>query len=1020
MIFPRRSVVFCALLFASFHAAAQTTGGIDGRIVDATTQAGVPGAVVSASGPALLGDQNAHTDDNGEFELTQLPPGVYTLYVQREGYQAFSQEGLTVRLDRTIRVHLSILADTVTVAPVAIKTPRPLISVPTTQTGGTVSRDQMDLLPYGRDVRSFDQAALAVPGVVPDPLGLQMAGSQSLESRIVIDGIDTTEPAFNRQGTRLLQNFVEEIAVDTGGYRAEYGRSMGGLVHVVTRSGSNDYHGSAFLNVLPFEASRKDLANPGTTIRGKDSLRYDVDGGFELGGPVVRDRLWFYAGFAPQIVSRDIDRIVQAGSAAIGAKTYTATQSEFQYVGKLNFLAAADHSFALSAFGNPGTTSGVMVGPLGLDATLNGNESAFLGRGTTGANDVALRYFGKVLDRRLQIEAAVAWHHAASSVSPASVGGLSADQVRATPSVTYGPTINLLDPHLIDATTPGYQNQGAILSACTPTAAKPVPCPVTSYLTGGLVPQDSTASRLAAQLKLSNFAEGLGHHRLRYGIEVARDGYDVTRTYAGGMQAVLLSGGQLAVTAFARPDSANPSVPARDAQGNLIGTTVETATHQWSFAAFAQDSWSVADTVWLDLGVRVERQRMFGSAPIEAVGGGTLPAFELTSVMPRLGLSYDFTGRGLSRAYAFYGRFYESVPLDMADRALSARTSVQYKADATKCAPSGSFTAIDPRTCPASSPYTFSGATSGYLIDPDLHGSYDDQYSAGVQYQLLRDVVVGIDYTRKSLGRSIEDMSITGAQGGTLMVTNPGSAGAAGATIGTVAVPMPSRIYDGVTLALAKQFSQGYLLQASYTVSSLRGNYAGLFRPEGLQTDPNLTSEYDRFSTFGNKFGRLPGDTPQVFKLDAAYAYEYSPKITFTAGTAFRAIQGGTLSYLARDPTAPQAGPTETFVLPRGDAGRLPWQTTLDLRGGVTWALSPTYSAAVTLDLLNVLNRQSATAEDQRYSLDPSGIAPQPAGTPLSSIRNGAGQPVSVNPFFKSALAYTAPFAARIGLRLSF
>src|SRR4051812_9186654 len=323
MIFPRRSVVLCALLALSFRASGQTTGGISGRIVDATTHAEVAGAIVTVSGPAVQGEQVAQTDEGGEFEVTQLPPGVYTLYVQRDGYQAFTQENLTVRLERTLRLALSILADTVTTAPVSIFTPRPMVPVGTTQTGGTVSREQMELVPYGRDVRSFEQAALVAPGAVPDPLGVQMSGSQSLESRIVIDGVDVTDPAFNRQGTRLLQNFVEQISVDTGGYRAEQGRSMGGIVNVVTRSGANEFHGSAFLDVIPFEASRKDLFNPGATIRGKVSLRYDVDGGFEVGGPLLRDRLWFYAGFAPQIVSRDVDRIVQPAGTPVDAKKYS-------------------------------------------------------------------------------------------------------------------------------------------------------------------------------------------------------------------------------------------------------------------------------------------------------------------------------------------------------------------------------------------------------------------------------------------------------------------------------------------------------------------------------------------------------------------------------------------------------------------------------------------------------------------------------------------------------------------------
>jgi hypothetical protein len=406
---------------------------------------------------------------------------------------------------------------------------------------------------------------------------------------------------------------------------------------------------------------------------------------------------------------------------------------------------------------------------------------------------------------------------------------------------------------------------------------------------------------------------------------------------------------------------------------------------------------------------------MFGSSGsrIDAAGGGTLPGLQITSLMPRLGLSYDFMGGGRSRAYAFFGRFYESLPLDLADRVLSAQGTVRFTADASRCGASGSFLSVDPRRCPVVSPFTFSGPSSGVLLDPALGGSYDDQYSAGAQYQVLRDVVVSVDYTHRSLGSAVEDV------GAAPVLSNPGQA--AGATLqGGVVVPSPDRTYDGVTLGVSRRFAEGYFLQASYTLSSLRGNYAGPFRAESLDADPHLTSEFARPASLVNRSGPLPGDTPQVIKLDGAYAYEYTARTTFTLGLAFRAIQGAPVSFLARDPQAPGAGETESFILPRGTAGRLPWQTTLDLRFGVGYALSGNYALAATLDLLNLLNSQSATAEDQRYSLDPSGVAPHPPGTPLAAVRNGAGQPVTVNPNFLGALAYTDPLAARLGLRLSF
>ena len=498
--------------------------------------------------------------------------------------------------------------------------------------------------------------------------------------------------------------------------------------------------------------------------------------------------------------------------------------------------------------------------------------------------------------------------------------------------------------------------------------------------TGGLTPQDYSTDRFEAVLKAGHSADALGRHRLEYGVDLSRESYDVSKTFPGGMQALALGGGQLAITGFGHPDPLDPSVPARDAQGNLLGATADIRTYQWTLAVFAQDTWNLAENLWLDAGLRLERQRMFGTAGsrIDAAGGGTLPALQTTGLMPRLGVSYDFMGGGRSRAYAFFGRFYESLPLDLADRVLSAQGQVQFSADATRCGASGSFLSLDPRRCPVTSPYAFSGAARACCWTPRWAGATTTSIPPA------RNTRCCATWCLASTIRTVR----SGARWKTSprpRRCSPIRAGRdPGATVQGAAVPSPGRTYDGVTLSAARRFADGYFLQASYTLSSFHGDYAGPFRAESLEQDPHLTSEYARPGSLLNRSGPLPGDAPQVIKLDGAYAYEYSPRSTFTLGLAFRAIQGAPVSYLARDPQSPQAGETESFILPRGSAGRLPWQTTLDLRFGYGYLLTGNYSLSVTLDLLNVLNRQSATAEDQRYSLESVRRGP-------AAARNAAG-----------------------------
>jgi len=308
-------------------------------------------------------------------------------------------------------------------------------------------------------------------------------------------------------------------------------------------------------------------------------------------------------------------------------------------------------------------------------------------------------------------------------------------------------------------------------------------------------------------------------------------------------------------------------------------------------------------------------------------------------------------------------------------------------------------------------------------VDPNLQGQYTDEYLGGVQYQVYRDITIGVDYTHKQIGRVIEDMSTN--DGATYFLSNPGEVGKLGyqGTTGTgttIVEPKPRRIYDGITLSANKTFADNWLMTASYTYSSFRGNYPGLFSIRGTgapQLDPNILSEYDLLSLLPNKDGPLPGDVPNSVKLDAGYVYELSPRMTFNFGGNVRADQGQPINYLGAHPLY---GAGEAYILPRGSAGRTPWTWQLNLRGGTSYKLSKDYALGLTLDLFNVTNNREVLTVDQNYTFD--SVSPIVNGRPadLPSLRNINGQNVALNSNFKNATNYQAPFSARIGAKLSF
>jgi hypothetical protein len=931
---------------------------------------------------------------------------------------------------------------------------RPSIAVTSTQQGGSVSKEQMNLIPYGRNQRTFDAVATSIPGVQTDALGgIAMNGSGGPESNYIIDGVNVSDPAFGTLGTTLIQDFVQEVDIKTGGYQAEYGRATGGIINVVTKSGGNEFHGSVFVNWSPLEASRKQIGNLGEAIRSQVSQRYNLDFGAELGGPIIKDKLWFFAGFAPALVSRNLERIISARTAdaagnpvldangnpattEVARKKYTATTTSYNLSGKLTYLINENHSIALAGYGNPNSSSGVYTTNRSTLAGLAGTEGSFLIDHDLGSLDSSLRYSGKLFNKTMLVEATAAYHHQRDRDIPIGVDGQSATAVADSPSVSWRGTRNLVDPHfLADPMVPDYQKSAAVLAACTPVGTFN-PCPVTNYFTGGAsFLNNATLDRIGGVLKLSNFVELAGHHQFKYGVDASRDTYDQQKTYSGGAALRVLTSGLIQYfRAYGHADPARPGQAALDPNdpNRFADPVASNKTRNTSIAFFAQDTWNVFDRVVLDVGVRGEKQLMYSSnntfIDINGVthdGAG----INLTNWAPRLGLIYDFTGRGLSKVYTSYGRFYEYIPLDLADRALSAETQVDVRKDPTNC-----VNPNDLRTCAtvpngiAGRTFNFTGGAAGTNVDPNLKGQYTDEYLAGVQYQVYRDITVGVDYTHKQIGRVIEDMSVD--DGNTYFLSNPGEPGGAGfqATTGngvTIVEPKPRRIYDGITLSVNKTFAENWLMTASYTYSSFRGNYPGLFSIRGTgapQLDPNILSEYDLLSLLPNKDGPLPGDVPNSFKLDAGYVYELSPRMTFNFGGNARADQGQPLNYLGAHPLY---GSGEAYILPRGSAGRLPWTWQLNLRGGMSYKVSKDYALGVTVDVFNVTNNQRPLSVDQNYTFD--SVSPIVNGkvADLPNLRSlapngGPGPNAVANTNFLNATSYQLPFSARIGAKLSF
>ena len=261
----RRAVyaLACVLALAMPGFAQGTTGTITGTVVDSQGLA-LPGATVTVTGPQ--GSRSASTDAGGAFRVPFVVPDSYVVKAELQGFKTTEQKNVVVRLGQTVelpalRMEIGGVAETVEVLSTS-----PLIDSTSTTIGGVIDADLLKQVPVGR---RMSDTLYIVPGV-SDGGGTgranpSVAGASGLENQYVVDGVNITNTGYGALGSYSIVfgslgngvnfDFIKEIQVKTGGYEAEYGQSTGGVVNVITKSGTNLFRGTGFV-LLPSRGAR--------------------------------------------------------------------------------------------------------------------------------------------------------------------------------------------------------------------------------------------------------------------------------------------------------------------------------------------------------------------------------------------------------------------------------------------------------------------------------------------------------------------------------------------------------------------------------------------------------------------------------------------------------------------------------------------------------------------------------------------------------------------------------------------
>ncbi len=938
----------------------------------------------AVAGRATAGDQITVTNEatgvsrtvivaaDGTYRLSQLPVGDYTLRTMREGQTVGDSIPVNVPLGGTANVNLDSQGNVVNLAAVQVIGSRIVnrVDVYSTESATNITREEVARLPVDQ---SLSSVALLAPGVVNSGAtfgGLTFGGSSVAENVVYINGLDVTDP-YRRQGFSTVPfGFFQEFQIKTGGYSAEFGRSTGGVINAVTRSGGNEFHAGAELTAEPaaWQAAKKDHFHRDGTIDERDRTSRDANPFYKLNmwasGPIVKDKLFFFAMYEVRDSEpRDIDTT---------EAFFTKGNNDF-WGAKLDWHINDDHLLELLAFSDKADST-TRTYDYDWGTATRGDTTGEASAGSGGDN-WSITYTGHFTDNFLAKAMYGVNKRSATASSP-----WDADCSIVTLSGSYV----------------GAFGRPAEQVGCHPT--------------NGSI-NNRYDKREATRL---DFEWTLGDHLLRFGMDREVMDSDSSRIYPGdglSYQAQAATPGGVLPNGAVIPAGVTRIV---DARRYITGAPVSTEAQ----AIYIEDSWSVTPTLLLNLGVRADKFHN------KLASGATFAEADFSDMIsPRLGFSWDVKGDGTTKLFGNAGRYYIPLTNKLTDYFGGGTTD-----EHTYYVLNGLVERTDPIT---GATYLFPdlGAQLGPVntdgnapapddvrtaVARDLKQVFQDEFILGFQQALSQTWSWGINATYRKVSRAVEDVRINHVEGcpwysGDWPIINPGEkntlwcpdtndwvtfdssvdgykATGSGLIMG---YKKPRRTYKAIELQIDRAWDDKWALNASYVWSKSEGNIEGPVNSDTGYNDTNLVQFYDH-PAVNERYGVLFNDHRHQFKLRGSYKLNDM----WSFGATFSAISGGPITaFGVRWPNDNRSagGPSEfsgggsgwlcvsgcgdwttreLVYTPRGAFGRMPWIT--DLSASVVWTLPVEgIDLKARLSVYNLLNRQTEVNVHSRYESTP-------------------------------------------------
>jgi len=1001
----------CLMLTTSQMSAQEASSKIVGKVTDKEGTP-LPGAAVEATSPKQMGKAASISDSNGIYRLLALTPGIYKLVYALPGFQTLVRENVPVALGQTLNFNVSLDVGTLEER-VTVTGQSPIVDVKSTVKGQVMTKEVFATLPKSRN---FDGLISTIPGVQYEGLtgGVSVDGASGAENVWHIDGTDITDIAVGTQAENAVYEFVEEVKVTASGYPAEFGGSMGGVVNVITRSGSNEFHGDVvgyygdnsrlmqgrarnYLRLNPTNDEIAEYVNDDDLYfdggRNRDQTRR-FEGVFSLGGYIIKDKVWFFGSFDPIYYFTKASRYFLSDPEPRPRSTYYNKNWENNYQFKLTVQPFKTFRMSASVVNNFSKWRGSIPYITGVGEkayswekpgydfpNISGSFHADYTRGNNLLVSLRAGYFRtNSWTNQQDFMPGTAWYFDyTNEIYP----DIPANLVR------YA----------------GWTNWAGSLTQTL----------------------KNIHTRANAALDVTYYMDLAGQHSWKAGVLFERQGEQVD--YSAQHPIVFLEWGQ----PYYMPDGG--VVEGQYGHYEIISGFSSKYGYLWNihrdrWALYIQDSWTIKNRLTLNLGLRTESEYIPSFSDLPEYKNVIPINFKFKDKLaPRLGAVYDVIGDSSLKVFGSFGIYYDVMKLYVAEGAFGGFQWVtDYYAldnpDWTQIAANGNVN--DRASQQAGNRYIGSRdwrVNAFDTTDPTMKPTSQQEFTFGIEKKLNDDLSVSARLVQKHLIWTIEDVGTLDAFGNeSYYLTNPGRGFARPTAEGgkmdsnVWRTPQAKREYWGVNISIEKRFSNDWQGGFNYTWSRASGNYSGLASSdERGRTSPNQERDFDgwflEYDLKGNELsGPLAHDRTHYFKAYGSYLFPFG----LTIGVVAYGRSGFPLTTILyfRD--------MGYYPNNRYDTGeRLPFTFWSDLYLEYNFKRGKKFNAQVNLTVFNFTNTRTAQGKFMwlnRVSM----WAPDEEIVAKNYDYKGHLSEAEPDPRFSKFSSYYEPWSARLGVRFSF